>query len=37
MLRHWVETVLPNGFKAQVAAATRLAVVRYRSAAGCTR
>ena len=32
MLRHWVETVLPNGFKAQVAAATRLAVVRYRSA-----
>jgi hypothetical protein len=32
MLRHWVETVLPNGFKAQVAAATRLAAVRYRTA-----
>ena len=32
MLRHWVETVLPNGFKAQVAAATRLAAVRYRAA-----
>jgi type I restriction enzyme R subunit len=32
MLRHWVETVLPNGFKAQVATATRLAAVRYRAA-----
>lgn len=32
MLRHWVSTVLPNGFKAQVAAATRLAAVRYRDA-----
>jgi type I restriction enzyme R subunit len=32
MVRHWVETVLPNGFKAQVAAATRLAAVRYRAA-----
>ena len=32
MLRHWVETVLPNGFKAQVAAATRRAAVRYRVA-----
>lgn len=29
MLRHWVSTVLPNGFKAQVATATRLAAVRY--------
>lgn len=32
MLRHWVRTVLPNGFKAQVAAASRLAAVRYRAA-----
>lgn len=32
MLRHWVSTVLPNGFKAQVAAASRLAAVRYRAA-----
>jgi type I restriction enzyme R subunit len=32
MLRHWVSTVLPNGFKAQVAAATRRAAVRYRAA-----
>ena len=32
ILRHWAGTVLPNGFKAQVAAATRLAAVRYRAA-----
>lgn len=32
MLRHWVRAVLPNGFKAQIAAASRLAAVRYRSA-----
>lgn len=32
MLRHWVSTVLPNGFKAQVAAASRLAAIRYRAA-----
>ncbi|MBO0803553.1 MAG: type I restriction endonuclease subunit R [Nocardiopsaceae bacterium] len=32
MLRHWVSAVLPNGFKAQVAAASRLAAVRYRAA-----
>ncbi|MDP9357836.1 MAG: type I restriction endonuclease subunit R [Chloroflexota bacterium] len=29
MLRHYVADVLPNGFKAQVVAATRLAAVRY--------
>ena len=32
MLRHYVETVLPNGFKAQVAAHSRTAAVRYRAA-----
>jgi type I restriction enzyme R subunit len=32
MLRHYVETVLPNGFKAQLAAHSRGAAVRYRSA-----
>ncbi|WP_280303345.1 type I restriction endonuclease subunit R [Nocardia abscessus] len=32
MLRHWVEAVLPNGFKAQVVAVSRLAAVRYRAA-----
>jgi type I restriction enzyme, R subunit len=32
ILRHWVSTVLPNGFKAQVAAATRRAAIRYRAA-----
>jgi type I restriction enzyme R subunit len=32
MLRHYVETVLPNGFKAQVAAHSRVAAVRYRAA-----
>jgi len=32
MLRHYVRTVLPNGFKAQVVAVSRLAVLRYREA-----
>lgn len=32
MLRHYVDTVLPNRFKAQVVATSRLAVVRYREA-----
>lgn len=32
MLRHYVETVLPNGFKAQVVATSRLAAVRYQQA-----
>jgi type I restriction enzyme, R subunit len=32
MLRHYVEVVLPNGFKAQVVATSRLATVRYRNA-----
>jgi type I restriction enzyme R subunit len=32
MLRHYVEYVLPNGFKAQVVATSRLATVRYRTA-----
>ena len=32
MLHHWVDAVLPNGFKAQVVAASRLAAVRYRDA-----
>ena len=30
MLWHYVPTVMPNGFKAQVAASSRLATVRYR-------
>jgi type I restriction enzyme, R subunit len=30
MLRHYVETVLPNGLKAQLVASTRCAAVRYR-------
>ena len=29
MLRHYVDNVLPNGFKAQVVAYSRLAAVRY--------
>lgn len=29
MLAHYVDTILPNGFKAQVVATTRLATVRY--------
>ena len=32
MLRHYVDGVLPNGFKAQVVATSRLAAVRYREA-----
>lgn len=32
MLRHYVEHILPNGLKAQVAASTRLAAVRYAKA-----
>jgi type I restriction enzyme R subunit len=32
MLRHYVDTVLPNGFKAQVVASSRLAAVRYQQA-----
>ena len=32
MLRHYVETVLPNGLKAQVVAHSRRAAVRYRDA-----
>jgi type I restriction enzyme, R subunit len=32
MLRHYVDTVLPNGFKAQVVASSRLATVRYQQA-----
>lgn len=32
MLRHYVRAVLPNGFKAQVVAVSRLAAIRYRDA-----
>lgn len=32
MLRHYVDVVMPNGFKAQVVATSRLAAVRYRDA-----
>jgi len=32
MLRHYVTTVLPNGFKAQLAAVSRLAAARYQAA-----
>jgi len=32
MLRHYVDGVMPNGFKAQVVATSRLATVRYREA-----
>jgi len=32
MLRHYVRTVLPNGFKSQVVAVSRLAAIRYRDA-----
>jgi type I restriction enzyme, R subunit len=32
MLRHYVDTILPNGFKAQVVATSRVAAVRYRDA-----
>lgn len=37
MLRHWVSSVLPNGFKAQMVAVSRLAAVRYRDALLATR
>ena len=29
MLRHYVENILPNGFKAQVVAVSRRATIRY--------
>lgn len=32
MLRHYIDTVLPNGFKAQIVASSRLAAVRYQQA-----
>jgi type I restriction enzyme R subunit len=32
MLRHYVDHILPNGFKAQVVATSRLAAIRYRAA-----
>lgn len=32
MLRHYVDNILPNGFKAQVVAVSRLAAVRYHAA-----
>ncbi len=32
MLRHYIRAVLPNGFKAQVVAVSRLAAIRYREA-----
>jgi len=32
MLRHYVENILPNGFKAQVVAVSRLAAIRYHEA-----
>ena len=32
MLRHYVDNVLPNGFKAQVVATSRLAAIRYQQA-----
>ena len=32
MLRHYIERILPGGFKAQVVASTRLAAVRYQEA-----
>jgi type I restriction enzyme, R subunit len=37
MLRHYVTNILPNGFKAQVVAYSRLAVVRYLEAFGAAR
>lgn len=37
MLRHFVDNVLPNGFKAQVVATSRLAAVRYQAALTATR
>lgn len=32
ILRHYIDTVMPDGFKAQLAAASRVAAVRYRDA-----
>ena len=32
MLRHYVENILPNGFKAQVVAVSRRATIRYHDA-----
>lgn len=32
ILRHYIENILPNGFKAQVVAVSRLATIRYREA-----
>lgn len=32
MLRHYIQTALPNGFKAQLVASSRLAAVRYQAA-----
>ena len=32
MLRHYIRAVMPNGFKAQVVAVSRLAAIRYRDA-----
>ncbi len=32
MLRHYVTNILPNGYKAQVVAYSRLAVIRYYTA-----
>ncbi|WP_235489445.1 type I restriction endonuclease subunit R [Streptomyces roseoverticillatus] len=37
MLEHWVTTVLPGGFKAQIAAVSRKAAVEYRAALGRAR
>ncbi|MER5420447.1 type I restriction endonuclease subunit R [Streptosporangium roseum] len=37
MLRHYVETVLPGGYKAQVVASSRLATLRYRTALNAAR
>jgi len=37
MLRHYVTTVMPNGFKAQLAAVSRLAAVRYQAALDAAR
>ena len=37
MLRHYVENILPNGFKAQVVAVSRRAAIRYYEAFGTAR
>lgn len=36
MVRHYIDVVLPNGFKAQVVATSRLAAVRYQAAIAAT-